>query len=82
MVGPWGGNGGTSWDDGTYHGVREITLVYDLCIDSIRVVYDKNGKAVAAEKHGGTGGSQTAEVILASYTFLPIYYFLIDIFFF
>ncbi|KAF3450640.1 hypothetical protein FNV43_RR06729 [Rhamnella rubrinervis] len=64
VVGPWGGNGGTSWDDGTYHGVREITLVYDRCIDSIRVVYDKNGKPVAAEKHGGVGGSQTAEIKL------------------
>lgn len=63
VVGPWGGNGGTSWDDGTYHGVREIKLVYDRCIDSIRMVYDKNGKPVAAEKHGGNGGSQTAEVI-------------------
>ncbi|RVW51916.1 hypothetical protein CK203_068002 [Vitis vinifera] len=26
------------WD---YSGVREITIVYDGCIDSIRVVYDK-----------------------------------------
>lgn len=63
VVGPWGGNGGTDWDDGSsYKGVREIKLVYDHCIDSIRVVYDKNGKPVAAEKHGGVGGSKTAEV--------------------
>jgi hypothetical protein len=64
LLGPWGGNGGTSWDDGTYHGVREIMLVYDRCIDSIRVVYDKNGKPVTAEKHGGIGGNQTAEIKL------------------
>ncbi|EXB34860.1 hypothetical protein L484_008121 [Morus notabilis] len=63
-VGPWGGNGGNSWDDGAYSGVREITLFYDRCIDSIRVVYDKNGKPVAAEKHGGIGGSRTAEIKL------------------
>lgn len=62
LVGPWGGNGGSSWDDGIYHGVREITLVYDRCIDSIRVVYDKNGKPISAEKHGGMGGNKTAEV--------------------
>lgn len=50
VVGPWGGNGGTSWDDGSYHGVREIKLVFERCIDSIRVVYDKNGKPVSAEQ--------------------------------
>ncbi|KAJ9190292.1 hypothetical protein P3X46_001511 [Hevea brasiliensis] len=64
LVGPWGGNGGSSWDDGMYNGVREITLVFDRCIDSIQVVYDKNGKPVTAEKHGGVGGSNTAEIKL------------------
>ncbi|XVF29547.1 hypothetical protein REPUB_Repub15cG0130700 [Reevesia pubescens] len=64
VVGPWGGNGGAAWDDGTYHGVREITLVYDLCIDSIRVIYDKNGKPVTAEKHGGMGGNKIVEIKL------------------
>ncbi|CAK7356810.1 unnamed protein product [Dovyalis caffra] len=67
LVGPWGGHGGDSWDDGIYHGVREIKLFYDLCIDSIQVVYDKNGKPVTAEKHGGLGplgGSRTAEIKL------------------
>lgn len=61
-VGPWGGNGGADWDDGIYNGVREITLVYGHCIDSISVVYDRNGKPVKAETHGGRGGNQTAEV--------------------
>ncbi|KAF9613367.1 hypothetical protein IFM89_007445 [Coptis chinensis] len=63
-VGPWGGNGGTTWDDGSYNGVRSITIVYDRCIDSVRVEYDKNGKSVLAEKHGGSGGSQTANIRL------------------
>ncbi|XP_041000810.1 jacalin-related lectin 19-like isoform X3 [Juglans microcarpa x Juglans regia] len=62
--GPWGGNGGASWDDGIYDGVREITLVYALCINSIRVVYDKNGKPVLAEKHGGRGDYLKAEIKL------------------
>ncbi|GMN37065.1 hypothetical protein TIFTF001_006514 [Ficus carica] len=64
VVGPWGGNGGNSWDDGTYNGVREITLVYDRCIDSISVVYDKNGEPFTAEKHGGNGGTRTAQIKL------------------
>ncbi|KAB2612941.1 hypothetical protein D8674_035257 [Pyrus ussuriensis x Pyrus communis] len=63
-VGPWGGNGGTPWDDGIYNGVREITLVYGHCIDSITVVYDKNGKPFKAETRGGRGGNQTAEIKL------------------
>ncbi|KAG6665174.1 jacalin-related lectin 19-like [Carya illinoinensis] len=63
-LGPWGGNGGASWDDGIYDGVREITLFYGLCIDSIRVVYDKNGTPVFAEKHGGGGGYKTVEIKL------------------
>ncbi|CAA3023289.1 jacalin-related lectin 19 [Olea europaea subsp. europaea] len=64
VVGPWGGNGGTNWDDGNYSGVREISLKYGRCIDSICVVYDKNGKPVSGEKHGGSGGSSTAEIKL------------------
>ncbi|KAL5757636.1 hypothetical protein ACOSP7_020247 [Xanthoceras sorbifolium] len=64
VVGPWGGNGGTIWDDGTYHGVRQITIVYDRCIDSMSVVYDKNRKPVTSDKHGGVGGNRTAEIKL------------------
>ncbi|KAL6972741.1 Jacalin-related lectin 19 [Sarracenia purpurea var. burkii] len=64
VVGPWGGNGGSHWDDGIYSGVREIIVVFDRCIDSIRVVYDKKGVPVTAEKHGGGGGSRTAHIKL------------------
>ncbi|XP_020223990.1 jacalin-related lectin 19 [Cajanus cajan] len=63
-VGTWGGNGGNSWDDGSFTGVREVKLVYDHCIDSIQVVYDRNGKAFTGEKHGGVGGNKTAEIKL------------------
>ncbi|RVW51917.1 Jacalin-related lectin 19 [Vitis vinifera] len=59
-----GGDGGSSWDDGSYSGVRGITIVYDRCIDWIRVVYDKNGKPVTGQKHGGVGGNKTAEIKL------------------
>lgn len=61
-VGSWGGNGGTSWDDGIHDGVREIHLVYGHCIDSMLVVYDRNNRPVKGEKHGGSGGSSSAEV--------------------
>lgn len=42
--------------------MREIILIYVLCIDSIRVLYDKNGMPVLSEKHGGPGGHTNAEV--------------------
>ena len=61
-VGPCGGNGGSPWDDGSYNGVREITLVHGSCIDSITVVYDRNGRPLNGEKHGGGGGLQTSAV--------------------
>ncbi|OMO66383.1 Mannose-binding lectin [Corchorus olitorius] len=62
-VGPWGGRGGTEWDDGSdYNGVREITLVYGDFIDSIRFIYDQNAKPVTSDKHGGTGGDTTVVV--------------------
>ncbi|KAI5336875.1 hypothetical protein L3X38_016144 [Prunus dulcis] len=64
VIGPWGGNGGADWDDGIYNGVREIKIAYCLCIDSITVGYDRNGKPVKAETHSGRGGNQTAEIKL------------------
>ncbi|KAK9131054.1 hypothetical protein Sjap_011541 [Stephania japonica] len=64
QVGPWGGGGGTNWDDGSYNGIRGITIVYDRCIDSIRIEYDKGGKPVLGEKHGGNGGNQTINIKL------------------
>ncbi|XP_020550513.1 jacalin-related lectin 19-like [Sesamum indicum] len=64
FLGPWGGPGGRYWDDGNYSRVREIILIYVLCIDSIRVLYDKNGMPVLSEKHGGPGGHTNAEVKL------------------
>ncbi|XP_072967197.1 jacalin-related lectin 19 [Typha angustifolia] len=63
-VGPWGGNGGSTWDDGSYNGVRKITMTYGKCIDSIMIEYDKNGKPVLAEKHGGIGGNHTIQIEL------------------
>ncbi|KAL6134577.1 hypothetical protein ACLB2K_066808 [Fragaria x ananassa] len=48
-----GTTGGGPWDDGIYDGIREITLIYGKCIDSICVSYDKNGELVKGERRGG-----------------------------
>ncbi|KAK9066199.1 hypothetical protein SSX86_013520 [Deinandra increscens subsp. villosa] len=63
-VGPWGGNVGKYWDDGVHTGVREITLVYTTCIESIHVTYDNNGKSFRGVKHGGMGGTKSAQIKL------------------
>ncbi|XP_006654724.2 jacalin-related lectin 19-like isoform X2 [Oryza brachyantha] len=64
-VGPWGGAGGSPWDDGGHTGIRSITLSYDRCVDSIAVEYDRNGVAVPGERHGGAGGNQTTQIKLS-----------------
>ncbi|KAI3727296.1 hypothetical protein L1987_67109 [Smallanthus sonchifolius] len=64
QLGPWGGDVGNHWDDGVHSGVREITLVYGSCIHSIRVTYDNNGKSFRAVKHGGMGGTKSAQIKL------------------
>lgn len=56
-MGPWGGNGGGSWDDGTnYDGIVNIVVCSGLCIDSIGMMYDRNGSWVYGATHGGNGG--------------------------
>ncbi|KAK1434184.1 hypothetical protein QVD17_11103 [Tagetes erecta] len=64
LLGPWGGNGGDEWNDGVHTGVREITLVYGWCIDSIQITYDNNGRPFLAKKHGGVGGSKSTQIKL------------------
>ncbi|GLJ05517.1 hypothetical protein SUGI_0019470 [Cryptomeria japonica] len=63
-VGPWGGNGGTQWDDGAYSGVRQIIVVHADAIDSIKIEYDRDGTAVWSDRHGGNGGRNTDKIQL------------------
>ena len=51
-VGPWGGNEGNEFDDGTFSGIREIKIGYGVCIYSITVVYDKDGNPTEPYIHG------------------------------
>ncbi|XP_060190992.1 jacalin-related lectin 3 isoform X1 [Lycium barbarum] len=60
---PWGGNGGSVFDDGIYDGVRQVYLSRNVGIVSIRACYDKNGQAVWGSKNGGTGGFKTEKII-------------------
>uniref|UniRef100_A0A0D9YFP9 Jacalin-type lectin domain-containing protein n=1 Tax=Oryza glumipatula TaxID=40148 RepID=A0A0D9YFP9_9ORYZ len=64
LVGPWGGLGGTLWDDGVHSTVRQIVITHGAAIDSIKIEYDLKGKSVWSEKHGGDGGTKTDQVKL------------------
>ncbi|KAJ0026058.1 hypothetical protein Pint_09030 [Pistacia integerrima] len=61
--GPWGGSGGSTFDDGNFTGVRQINISRNVGIVSIRVCYDRDGQAVWGSKHGGTGGFRNDRVI-------------------
>ncbi|KAH9326937.1 hypothetical protein KI387_007115 [Taxus chinensis] len=58
------GNGGSPWDDGVYTGIKQIVIVHAAAIDSIRIEYDKNGRSVWSDKHGGNGGTKTDKIVL------------------
>ncbi|KAM3749720.1 hypothetical protein ACB098_05G208500 [Castanea mollissima] len=64
--GPWGGHGGTEWDDGIFLAIRELQLhVGDSVIHAIRVLYEsKDGEPVWSPKHGGDGCDQIKTIKL------------------
>ncbi|KAF8022663.1 hypothetical protein BT93_F0241 [Corymbia citriodora subsp. variegata] len=51
-IGPFGGTGGTPWDDGVHTDVRGFEIISDLVIHSIRILYDNNGSFVICSHHG------------------------------
>lgn len=61
--GPWGGNGGTAFDDGMYTGVRQINISRNIGIVYMKVLYEQNGQAVWGSKNGGTGGFKTDKIV-------------------
>lgn len=61
--GPWGGTGGTIFDDGIYTGVRQIHLSRNVGITSMKVLYDKNGQEVWGNRRGGSGGLKFDKII-------------------
>jgi hypothetical protein len=62
--GPWGGHGGTVFDDGIYDGIREIHLSRNVAIVSIRVCYDRHGQLEWGCKNGGSGGFKSDKVMI------------------
>eukprot|EP00252_Welwitschia_mirabilis_P027971 TRINITY_DN9859_c0_g1_i2.p1 TRINITY_DN9859_c0_g1~~TRINITY_DN9859_c0_g1_i2.p1 ORF type:complete len:175 (+),score=18.81 TRINITY_DN9859_c0_g1_i2:72-596(+) len=63
-VGPFGGDGGSPWNDGCLKGVKQIIIVHAEAIDSIRFQYAKTYSSVWSDKHGGNGGHKTDTIVL------------------
>ncbi|KAB1203777.1 Agglutinin [Morella rubra] len=61
--GPWGGTGGTMFDDGMHTGIKQINLSRNVGIVWIRVLYDCDGDALWGSKHGGAGGYKNEKIV-------------------
>ncbi|KAF8019853.1 hypothetical protein BT93_G0518 [Corymbia citriodora subsp. variegata] len=63
-IGPFGGSGGTAWDDGVHTDVRGFRIFATDVIYSIGIMYDNNGSSVLCSLHGKTGNLIHGEVFL------------------
>lgn len=54
--GPWGGSGGTIFDDGCYSGIRQINVSRNVGIVYIRVLYACDEESIWGTRAGGAGG--------------------------
>ncbi|XP_062163544.1 jacalin-related lectin 3-like isoform X1 [Alnus glutinosa] len=62
--GPWGGSGGSVFDDGMYTGIKQINMSRNIVgIVWIRVLYDCNGDGMWGSKYGGTGGYKNEKIV-------------------
>lgn len=81
MSRPFGGNGGSPWDDRKHGGIRKIVIRCGVIIDSIRFVYgDDGGRSLEPPKHSGSIGEHLHTVSnihnlssLRSFTLLVCY---------
>ncbi|KAG9147057.1 hypothetical protein Leryth_005308 [Lithospermum erythrorhizon] len=62
-LGPFGGTGGTLFDDGVYDGIRQINISRNVGIVYIRVCYELNGQPVWGSKNGMTGGFKYDKIV-------------------
>ncbi|KAL2892756.1 Jacalin-related lectin 3 [Bienertia sinuspersici] len=62
-LGPWGGTGGTVFDDGIYTGVRRITISRNVGIVYLKMLYEQNGEVVWGKRTGGTGGYKKDKIV-------------------
>ena len=71
--GPWGGDGGKSWDDGVYAGVKQIYVTRGEVINSIQNEYDRVWQSVWSARHGSSSEKTTGKDVTFMYCTLRIH---------
>ncbi|XP_056177367.1 jacalin-related lectin 3-like [Syzygium oleosum] len=66
-IGPFGGSGGTPWDDGVHTDVRGFQIIYFHKIYAIEIAYDDNGSLVTRSQHGGEKYSFLSRKVMLDY---------------
>lgn len=65
MVKSWGGDGGSTWDDGVFTGIKKIFLAKgEEAIYAIQIEYDRNGQSMWSVKHGSNNEGSSHVVIV------------------
>ncbi|KAM7505699.1 hypothetical protein LguiB_004603 [Lonicera macranthoides] len=62
-AGPFGGEGGDSWDDGVHTAVRKLIIFSSEVIESIQIEYDENGKSKWSNTYGRKEGKINTVVL-------------------
>ena len=57
-VGPFGGQGGGSWDDGAHIAIVKLIIYSSEVIESIQITYDDNGQSKRSDMHGRKEGKK------------------------
>ncbi|KAM7461366.1 hypothetical protein LguiA_029487 [Lonicera macranthoides] len=57
-TGPFGGQGGGSWDDGAHTTIRKLIIYSEPVIQSIQIEYDENGRSKSSKMHGRKEGKK------------------------
>ncbi|KAJ0238470.1 Jacalin-related lectin 34 [Hirschfeldia incana] len=68
-----GGEGGTSWDDGAFDGVRKVSVGQAQDgISAVKFVYNKGSSEIIGEEHGKSTLLGFEEVLSSCFTFLSL----------
>uniref|UniRef100_A0A5B6YS50 Jacalin-type lectin domain-containing protein n=1 Tax=Davidia involucrata TaxID=16924 RepID=A0A5B6YS50_DAVIN len=57
-ISPFGGVGGSSWDDGVHSTIRKLIIFTSEVISSIQIEYDDKGQSNWSETHGSERGTR------------------------
>ncbi|KAG6591307.1 Jacalin-related lectin 19, partial [Cucurbita argyrosperma subsp. sororia] len=61
-IGPYGGGGGSAWNEKVFTKIRAFGINHQELIYSIQIQYEKDGKLTWSTMHGSDGGSRSEVV--------------------